>query len=127
MSAHLTSNKSISKLAAELLYRKGQGKIEEDIGKDAREIAKNLYDLNVFSLQERYQDPSELIGEFEYQKNIRFKTDEQYFMSLQHFTYQACEGRAEEKELYKVLEEEEKRMAYKLARQKAKEKGAEWK
>ena len=127
MSAHLTSNKSISKLATELAIRKEEGKIKEDIGENVKEIAKKLYDLNVFSLKERYQDPSELIEEFEYQKNIRFKTDEQYFMSLQHFTYQACEGRAEEKELYKVLEEEEKRMAYKLARQKAKEKGAEWK
>jgi len=128
MSAYLVTNQTISKLANQIMSDEEQeaGDIDKLFQGTARELAERLYNLNVYSLLERYDLRADIRDGFFYDSTAKFDSEEQYYMSLRCFTYQSCEGEASEKPLYKALEKKEQKIAFRLANKRADAKGARW-
>jgi hypothetical protein len=129
MSAFLVKNSTLSKLANALR------RYDEDLCEEYKtdyDLAKDLYEMNVQALKERYEDPSDLIKPFEitneYWLNIHSSPEDkaQFFMSLACYLYQCSEGEVPELELYKKLEKIKNKLAYRIAMEWAEKQGAKW-
>ena len=127
MSAFLVSNSTISKLADAIKYF--DKKFYEKYS-SVRKLARDLYDLNVWALEERYEDPSDMISEFEYEPvffNLREEKGlAQFYMSLCCFLYQCTEGKVVDSKLYKELKRVRRDLADKIAIEWSTKCGAEW-
>jgi len=129
MSAFLVKNSTLSKLADAL--RKYDRDLYEEYERNY-DLAKDLYEMNVQALKERYEDPTDLIRPFEFTDEFWMdiennqKDKAQFFMSLSCYLYQCCEGDVPKSELYKRLEDIEHKLAHEIAMEWAEKKSAEW-
>ena len=127
MSSFLVENSTISKLADALRYKSYEFSGAYNL---TSRLAQDLYDLNIRALRERYDDPTDLIDNFVFTSErweLNDKKDlAQFYKSLACFIYQCSEGEVPETELYKMLEEAQDKLAYKIAMDRADEQGAEW-
>jgi len=129
MSAFLVKNSTLSKLADAL---RGYDKDLYEEYKTDYDLAKDLYEMNVQALKERYEDPSDLIRPFEFTDEYWLdiehnpKDKAQFFMSLACYLYQCFEGEVPKSELYKKLEDIEWRLSHEIAMKWAEKQGAEW-
>lgn len=142
MSSFFVGNNSLSKLANSLMANFYKDFV--DFGVPIR-LYEALYDLNIEALKSRYEDWEVLVYEEKnylltagvWQIESNFITDEnreyllknlaQFYMSLECFLYQCCEGEIPEKsELYKKLEEISDILAHRLASEYAEKLGAKW-
>ena len=103
MSAFLVNNETISKLANELYtnYREGDNNPLKE--KNTKEIAMELYKMNVKALKQRYENYDDMIVPFEYCEKAIFDSTFQLLKSLNCYLYQCSEGNVPKKELYKFL------------------------
>jgi hypothetical protein len=129
MSAFLVKNSTLSKLA-DALRRYDEDLYEEY--KTDYDLAKDLYEMNVQALKERYEDPSDLIRPFEFTDEYWLdiehnpKDKAQFLMSLACYLYQCFEGEVPKSALYKKLEDIDWRLSHEIAMKWAEEQGAEW-
>lgn len=94
-----------------------------------------LADLNVRSLQQRYSDYDDMIGEVEYIKGSDIwkpglgvqPWHYQFYKSLQCYLYQCCEGKCMNDPLYKALEKLEINLAQYIAMHQPGYELAKWK
>ena len=136
MSAHLTENKSISRLAATIIKKARDSAAPASYKPFAllthRKLARQMYDLNCKSLQNRYPDDwQQMVAPFVYVQNTGFDTDDandmaQYYNSLAHFLYQSCEGDADKSELYEQIKAIKNEAANRIAHIYASSRGALW-
>lgn len=85
--------------------------------KHAHHLGKKMMELNLYSVQERYPNDSDLqestsIKDYAYRYEPASPI--QAFKSLRCFLYQACEGDADETDLYKALEQVSQRLAVEI-------------
>jgi len=88
-------------------------------------LAKELYLLNCYSLNQRYGDKMEDFKEFKY-KEPQTISKMQCLKSVQCWLYQSCEGDAETKPLYKVMQKIETALLYTLISELKEYQEAEW-
>ena len=102
--------KAISKAGAYGPRYKQIQKLKDQYNKNAGKVFDQLLDLNRFSLAERYPDDShELHHDVNKDKAVWYSkqlghSDAQLYKSLQCFSYQSCEGKASNKNLYKTID-----------------------
>jgi len=132
MSAFFVGNKSINKLAT-TIHLFFPEVVEKLNVKTTQELAVLLYELNREALIQRYEDGEQMVDEFEFKPeeygyfNLQVDKDRaQFFMSISCFLYQCAEGNVPERVEYKVLEELERELAWKIARDWAEKQGARW-
>ena len=103
--------KAISKVGTHGPRYKEIEKLKDQYNKNAGKVFDNLLNLNRYSLQERYPDDfKELFCDVDRSKAVWLSrqlghNDYQLVKSLSCFLYQACEGDAVKKSLYKTLVE----------------------
>jgi hypothetical protein len=100
MSAFLCSDQMISDLAYHLtlrMARNGESRCEELLARD-------MHDLNVDALGQRYGDRREDFAPFVYQEPRIIMTDVALHKGLRCWLYQCAEGDVPERDLYKELE-----------------------
>ena len=125
MSAFLVENKTISKLANDILKENPQSFGYDNESK----LAEALYELNVEALKQRYNDVKDMIVPFEFLGGTFGIGDSglaQFYKSLSCFLYQCCEGNVTELEFYKKLEEIRNDIARKIAGNWVDTQNAEW-
>ena len=81
-----------------------QYKEEEFLNNWDEFFSEELYKLNCYSLNQRYGDKMGDFKDFEYKESQQI-TKIQLLKSVACWLYQSCEGNAEEKPLYKMMEE----------------------
>lgn len=90
-------------------------------------LARELYDLNVFALQERYSDGAkDMIQPFKYDPLAFFPTKWQQYKSFSCYLYQCSEGKAVDEPLYKQMQEASNIIAHRLATEVSDAHGALW-
>jgi len=119
MSAFLTEDKSISKIANKVYSSKSdleyyQRKLKEIGINNAEELGKAMYKLNCEALVQRYNDKEFRDFEFTFQVNHRTIS---IFKSLECFMYQCSEGDVPEKKLFKILTDLELTLAKNIIRE----------
>jgi hypothetical protein len=134
MSSYIVKYITLSRVASYLAKKRGIVVYESDkdgkevLSKKMKKLISDLWDLNVFSLNERYGEETikednneEYIKDyvFEYQRLSENEQDTKkimlFFKSFCNYTYQSCEGKAEKTKLYKECQETETELAYKIA------------
>lgn len=118
MSAFMINNETISRIA------NAYGK---DVGQEPEVLARELYDLNVYALEERYSDGGKgMIQPFKYEYLTFFPNKWQQYKSLRCYLYQCSEGKAIDEPLFKRMTELSNTLAHRLAGDMADENGADW-
>ena len=124
--------KAISKAGAYGPRYKQIQKLKDQYNKNAGKVFDQLLDLNRFSLAERYPDDShELHHDVDRNKAVWYSkqlghNDVGLYKSLSCFLYQACEGKAVKKSLYKTLSAIQDVFAHDLVRQVPGYEDAKW-
>ena len=106
--------KAISKAGAYGPRYKQIQKLKDQYNKNPGKVFDNLLELNRYSLNERYGDNGkkwveELFFDVNKDKAVWYSkqlghSDAQLYKSLQCFSYQSCEGKASNKNLYKTID-----------------------
>jgi hypothetical protein len=124
--------KAISKAGAYGPRYKHIQKLKDQYNKNAGKVFDQLLDLNRFSLSENYpNDYKDLFHDVDRSKAVWFSrqlghADVQLYKSLGCFLYQACEGRAANKSLFKTLDAIKDVFAHDLASKHPGYEDAKW-
>ena len=124
--------KAISKAGAYGPRYKQIQKLKDQYNKNAGKVFDQLLDLNRFSLSENYpNDYKDLFHDVDRSKAVWFSrqlghADVQLYKSLGCFLYQACEGDANKKNLYKTLDAIKDVFAHDLASKHPGYEDAKW-
>lgn len=140
MSAYIIENESISNIVNSFFWLRENDffrrklkdifKVElEQINDDDLEVefekfGQLLVNLNQESINQRYNEKTEPF-KFKYIDKPSLKIH-QFLKSLQHFTYQSCEGDCDQTELYKLLIELEHNLMWRIIGELDDYKKAKW-
>lgn len=140
MSAFLLTTKSIQNLAESIAYLLNNkdwlcSELKTDLKEtyslgfyDSKKIASILWDMNADAIRARYGEVEEIQEKpsFVDGNNLYNSNKMQFFKSLQCYTYQCCEGKVPERNLYKSLEKLENALAYDIISRMPAYDMAEW-
>ena len=123
--------KAISKAGAYGPRYKQIQKLKDQYNKNTGKVLVDLIKLNRFSLDERYEDSKDLYVNINHSKAVWYSkqlghSDVSLYKSLSCFLYQACEGKAVKKSLYKTLSAIQDVFAHDLVRQVPGYEDAKW-
>ncbi len=118
MSAYLVENETIGRVmrAIEKSGRHGReylliDELKNELQKNPMKVFFRLFDLNIKSLQQRYEDQKDIVPTAEDYKQAKkvfnqpFGTsDYQLLKSLKCYLYQSCEGNCTKDDLYKAVD-----------------------
>ncbi len=128
MSAWFVGNKAISKLAnaVDRDVRNLNRQVSEKLPTDIKQLAQDLYNMNVYSLRERYGSADDMIEPFEYMGAVTYENEHQFYQSLNCYLYQCAEGVVVKTPLYKMMEEIHNALAHKIASDVGRAHGVRW-
>ena len=123
--------KAISKAGAYGPRHNEIQKLKDQYNKNTGKVLVDLIKLNRFSLGERYGDCKDLYVDINHSKAVWYSkqlghSDVSLYKSLSCFLYQACEGKAVKKSLYKTLSAIQDVFAHDLVRQVPGYEDAKW-
>ena len=140
MSAYIVSDESINNIVnsffwlrdneryKEILKEKFKIDLEQiedsDLEHELEVFGQALKNLNYSSVNQRYDRNNE-VGKFEYVSKSGIALM-QLLKSVQHFTYQSCEGDCDKTELYKFLIEFEHSLMWRIVGELKEYKEAKW-
>jgi len=123
--------KAISKAGAYGPRHNEIQKLKDQYNKNPGKVLVNLINLNRLSLDERYEDSKDMYVGVNQVKAVWLSkqlghNDVALYKSLSCFLYQACEGKAVKKSLYKTLSAIQDVFAHDLVRQVPGYEDAKW-
>lgn len=130
MSAYIVKYPTMNRVASYIAFKRKIDLYDADdnLTEEFQKLINDLWELNVFSLCERYGEKEKKENE-DYIKEYKFEFEKipkenfekdikllmKYFKSFCNYTYQSCEGDADKTDLYKECQKYENELASNIA------------